>query len=186
MTAPMTMRVVPLVGGPPGGPGPKGDNGNALRIDNVVSTASALPATPPEGENAVYAVTDENALYMWTSLGGWVKAADLRGTPGTDGADGQGLPAGGLTGQVPVKASNADYDIAWGTPLKIGTGDTDAMAGNKAASDLGGVAKASGITTVRHGTNAATARPAGADVVWWIGTVEPTNAVAHDVWDDAV
>lgn len=183
MTTPTTMRVVRIPGGPPGKPGPKGDNGNALRIDNVVSTASALPATPPEGEGAVYAVTDENSLYLWRSGPGWTLAADLQGTPGPDG---QGLPTGGTTGQVPAKSSDTDYDVEWVDPLKVGTGDTDAMAGNKTAADLGGVAKASGITTVRHGTTAATARPAGADVVWWIGTVEPTNAVAHDVWDDAV
>ena len=113
MTAPMTMRVVPLVGGPPGGPGPKGDNGNALRIDNVASTYDALPGTPPEGENSVYAVTDENALYMWTSVGGWVKAADLQGTPGQDGA---GRPPGGATGQVPAKASATDFDTEWVDP----------------------------------------------------------------------
>lgn len=109
----MTIKVVPIVGGPPGGPGPKGDNGNNLRIDNVVSTASALPATPPEGENAVYAVTDENALYMWTSVGGWVKAADLQGTPGQDGA---GLPTGGTTGQVLSKTTATDYDTEWVDP----------------------------------------------------------------------
>jgi hypothetical protein len=40
----------------------------------------------------------------------------IPGTPGEDGddgIDGQGLPTGGTTGQVPVKASNADYDITW-------------------------------------------------------------------------
>lgn len=83
MTTPMTMRVVPIIGGPPGGPGPKGDNGANLRIDNTVSTASALPGTPSEGDGAVYAVADENALYQWTEAGGWVKAAELQGPAGT-------------------------------------------------------------------------------------------------------
>lgn len=116
MTTPTTMRVVRIPGGPPGKPGPKGDNGNALRIDNTVSTASALPATPPEGEGAVYAVTDENSLYMWRSGPGWVLAADLQGTPGTDGADGQGVPTGGTTGQMLAKTTGADYDTEWVDP----------------------------------------------------------------------
>jgi hypothetical protein len=113
MTAPMTMRVVPLVGGPPGGPGVKGDNGNNLRIDNVVSTASALPATPPEGEGAVYAVTDVNSLYMWKSASGWALAVNLQGTPGQDG---EGVPTAGLTGQVLAKTTDADFDTEWVDP----------------------------------------------------------------------
>lgn len=40
----------------------------------------------------------------------------------------------------------------------------------------------SGIVTVSHGTNASVARPAGAPVVYWIGTVLPTNAIATDLW----
>lgn len=38
------------------------------------------------------------------------------GTNGVDGVDGQngiGLPTGGTAGQVPAKASGADYDIVW-------------------------------------------------------------------------
>jgi hypothetical protein len=35
---------------------------------------------------------------------------------------------------------------------------------------------------VSHGSTADTARPAGAVAVYWIGTVEPTNAVDGDLW----
>jgi hypothetical protein len=35
------------------------------------------------------------------------------GTDGTDGTDGVGVPAGGTTGQLLAKASNADYDDHW-------------------------------------------------------------------------
>jgi len=38
-----------------------------------------------------------------------------------------------------------------------------------------------GIRVVTHGSAPSTARPNGA-VVWWIGSVEPTNAQANDVW----
>lgn len=39
------------------------------------------------------------------------------------------------------------------------------------------------VVTVNHGAVAGTARPAGAEVVNWIGSVEPTNAIAGDTWD---
>lgn len=35
-----------------------------------------------------------------------------------------------------------------------------------------------------HGSTAGTTRPVGFDVVMWIGSVEPTNAVNNDVWVD--
>jgi len=37
----------------------------------------------------------------------------ITATLGTEGAPGVGVPAGGTTGQVLAKASNADYDTAW-------------------------------------------------------------------------
>lgn len=40
----------------------------------------------------------------------------------------------------------------------------------------------SGMSVVSHGTNGATARPAGVPVVYWIGTVKPTNALPYDLW----
>ena len=46
----------------------------------------------------------------------------IQGVPGTDGEDGAegpqgpagpGLPTGGTSGQIPVKASSTDFDVAW-------------------------------------------------------------------------
>ena len=52
-----------------------------------------------------------------------------RGEPGTQGEAGPGLTPGGTTGQIPVKASDADYDTHWvdlpaggepdGVPVKV-------------------------------------------------------------------
>jgi len=42
------------------------------------------------------------------------------GPPGADGATGPagpGVPAGGLTGQILVKKSDADFDCEWQTPV---------------------------------------------------------------------
>ena len=38
------------------------------------------------------------------------------------------------------------------------------------------------MRVVNHGSAAGTARPAGAAAVYWIGTVEPTNALDNDLW----
>lgn len=38
------------------------------------------------------------------------------------------------------------------------------------------------IRVVKHGTNGNTARPTGASVVYWVGTVEPTKALDDDMW----
>jgi hypothetical protein len=38
------------------------------------------------------------------------------------------------------------------------------------------------MRVVSHGATADTARPAGAAAVYWIGTVEPTNAANNDLW----
>ena len=38
------------------------------------------------------------------------------------------------------------------------------------------------MVVVNHGTNASTARPTGVGAVYWIGTVQPTNATAYDMW----
>ncbi len=40
----------------------------------------------------------------------------------------------------------------------------------------------SAVTAVTHGSNASTARPLGVTAVYWIGTVEPVNAVNGDLW----
>lgn len=44
----------------------------------------------------------------------------FKGDPGKAGKAGPGLPKGGEKGQIPVKASDADYDITWQTPAKGG------------------------------------------------------------------
>jgi len=40
------------------------------------------------------------------------------------------------------------------------------------------------MTAVEHGAIAGTARPVGAAVVYWIGSVEPANGEAQDLWYD--
>lgn len=57
------------------------------------------------------------------------------------------------------------------------------MAGNP-RSFWGGGPGGSGtyVTVVAHGATAGTTRPAGAARVFWLGSVQPTNAVQYDRW----
>ena len=53
------------------------------------------------------------------------------------------------------------------------------------AEPIGAAAQATAnaaMATVNHGANPATARPVGAPAVYWVGTVEPANAVNGDMW----
>lgn len=47
-----------------------------------------------------------------------------RGATGATGPAGQGIPAGGATGQILVKRSGTDYDTNWATPTSGGSGGT--------------------------------------------------------------
>lgn len=46
-------------------------------------------------------------------------SAGADGAPGAKGDPGSGVPAGGAAGQVPVKQSGVDYDLAWPGNFKI-------------------------------------------------------------------
>lgn len=43
-----------------------------------------------------------------------------------------------------------------------------------------------GVVYVNHAADASVARPASALLVWWVGSVEPTNAVDGDIWNEVV
>lgn len=55
-------------------------------------------------------------------------------------------------------------------------------AGGSTVLTVAGMQGPSGMSVVSHGTNGATARPAGVPVVYWIGTVKPNNALPYDLW----
>lgn len=56
-----------------------------------------------------------------------------QGDPGADGSDGLGVPAGGTTGQVLEKASNADNDTQWATPSGSGLGTKEVLSVSNAS-----------------------------------------------------
>ena len=122
------------------------------------------------------------------------------------------LPSPGSTDVVPEGATNLYHTTqraAAAAPVQSVAGRTGAVTLAKGDVGLGNVdntsdlnkpissatqteldGKAAGddarivnsMRVVSHGTTANTARPAGAAAVYWIGTVEPTNAVNNDLW----
>jgi hypothetical protein len=120
------------------------------------------------------------------------------------------IPVGQVSGLSTVATSGAYGDLSGrptlgtlasqsgtfsGTSSGTNTGDQDlsglvVKASNlsdlanatTARSNLGAAAAADAVTAVNHGSNASTARPSGVTAVYWIGTVEPVNAVNGDLW----
>ncbi|MCU4189664.1 hypothetical protein M9Q43_10875, partial [Flavobacterium sp. HXWNR29] len=54
-----------------------------------------------------------------------------QGPAGTPGANGQGVPAGGTTGQVLAKVNGTDYNTQWVTPSAGGSGASVQLFANK-------------------------------------------------------
>lgn len=78
----------------------------------------------------------------------------------------------GLTGGGDLSA-NRSLAVSYGTAAGTAAQGNDSRI-------TGAVQASAGIVYVNHGSNAATARPTAA-VVYWYGTVAPTNAQAGDL-----
>jgi len=100
-----------------------------------------------------------------------------------------------LTGRPTLGTLAAQSGTFSGTSSGTNTGDQDlsglvVRANNLsdlanaaiARSNLGAAAADAVVTAVNHGSTASTARPAGAVVVYWKGTVEPINAIDGDIY----
>lgn len=76
------------------------------------------------------------------------------------------------------QTANWQYDTA-GTVAQVLEGRVGLIDGTLVAAPGQGP-----MVVVAHGATAGTTRPAGADAVYWVGSVEPTNAEDHDLWYD--
>lgn len=129
--------------GPAGATGATGPAGASLNFRGAWATATPYALLDVVRNNGTSyrcvgahtsASTDEpgvgvNSSTYWSILAkkgdtgatGSTGPAGADGTDGVDGADGVGVPAGGTTGQVLAKNSNADHDTEWVDP---GAGST--------------------------------------------------------------
>jgi hypothetical protein len=120
--------------GPQGPQGPKGDTG----------TTGATGAQGPQGTPGATGPQGPQGVKGDTGLTGATGSQGPQGNPGPQGPQGpqgpagvgtggQGVPAGGTTGQALAKNSAADYDVAWQT-ISAGAGlpaDTVVPAGTR-------------------------------------------------------
>jgi hypothetical protein len=108
----------------------------------------------------------------------------VQGAPGVQGPAG---PQGerGESVQGP-KGDTGDSGVANATaPVTYNpTTKTVGLATGVGLTTTSGALVNTGIVTVTHGSTASTARPSGAAVVYWRGSVEPTNALNGDLWYD--
>lgn len=112
------------------------------------ATAAATSASDAESAAANIQQTVDDALQAAKDSGefdgpagpaGPTGPAGPRGDTGATGPAGPGLPAGGTIGQIPVKASSTDYEVAWSNGLidlntiALGAYPTGVVSGNIAS-----------------------------------------------------
>lgn len=91
-----------------------------------VGTKLQVRSANAPGQFLIITITsnDDNSAAGWSTLGYTVVSGEPNfiddetlvvevGFGGAQGPQGEGVPAGGTTGQVPAKASGTDYDIEW-------------------------------------------------------------------------
>lgn len=96
------------VPGPQGPPGPPGADG-ADGVDGVVGSQIYVTVGAPLvglGVDGDFAINSSNDDYYSKESGAWILKGQF---------DPSNIPAGGTTGQVLAKASNADFDSEWVT-----------------------------------------------------------------------
>lgn len=115
---------IPGPAGPIGPQGPAGANG----LDGVTGPMGPQGLTGPQGPAGV------NGLDGATGPMGPQGPAGLtgpQGPAGTPGANGQGVSAGGTTGQVLAKVNGTDFNTQWVTPSAGGSGAQVALIATK-------------------------------------------------------
>ncbi len=155
--------------GATGSTGPQGPAGNqgftgASGPSGAPGTPGAQGSTGPSGAQGIPGTPGATGA---TGATGPQGPAGIAGQQGATGAPGQGVPAGGITGQMLAKSSSTDYATAW----------IDMPSGGS-VSDFQSVAK--------NSDNTWPSRPAGASRVMWIGpgAPDPSAATQNDVWLD--
>lgn len=114
-----------------GATGAAGSTGSAGAAGNTVLSGTGAPSSGLGVNGDFYIDRTPWAMYGPKTAGAWGSSTSLvgpqgptgaTGSTGATGAAGQGVPAGGSTGQVLAKTSNSDYATGWATPGGGGSG----------------------------------------------------------------
>jgi len=155
-----------------------------------VSSQAAMLAL--RGQGGDWCIRTDGGASKWvivandgSSLADWVQMPT--GTAGVSSINGQTGAVTLGTGDLAESGGNLFFTAA--RAIASALTSFTAGAGTVSASDsiLQALQKVVGnaqsaVTAVTHGSNASTARPSGVTAVYWIGTVEPVNAVNGDLW----
>lgn len=107
--------------GPAGAPGPAGERGPA-GADGAPGPVGDRGPAGERGADGAPGLPGERGPAGVDGAPGERGPAGADGAPGPKGDPGPGLAPGGMPGQVPVKASAADYDVTWQDPASGGGG----------------------------------------------------------------
>jgi hypothetical protein len=174
-----------------GGGGGGGGDGTVTSVGLSLPsqfTVTGSPVTTSGTLTATLAVQSANLVWAGPATG----AAAAPAFRSLVAGDIPTITAGQVSGLGTLATQSGTFS---GTSSGTNTGDQDlsglAVKANNlsdlanaatARGNLGAAAAVDAVTAVTHGSNAGTARPAGVTAVYWIGTVEPVNAVNGDLW----
>jgi hypothetical protein len=150
-----------------------------VNAKGLITAASSTTITP--ALNSVTGLGTGVATALAANVGSVGAPVVLGGAGGTPSGltltNATGLPlATGVTGILPV----ANGGTGTTTPGLV-AGANISISGTWPNQTISASAEGA-VTAVTHGSNASTARPSGVTAVYWIGTVEPVNAVNGDLW----
>jgi hypothetical protein len=148
------------------------DEGDELFISTTPGVLSATPAASPGRRVTVgYVVVKgtQGAIFVTIRRGLWLREVDDVEAP---------TPSNGQT--LAYNDANSRYELKTLTSTDISEG-TNLYFTNTRADDR---VRATGVTTVAHGSDNTFARPTAA-TVYWKGSVAPDNAVNGDLWYDS-
>ncbi|MFD0792761.1 hypothetical protein ACFQZX_03990 [Mucilaginibacter litoreus] len=173
-------QVFSMQTGPQGPKGDKGDTGAHGTAGSTILNGTVNPSNLSTGTNGdFYLNTSTQILFGPKTNGDWGDGisvigipgeqgppgepgpAGLDGSPGLDGSSGPGVAAGGTTGQILTKLSDADYDTEWVDKPTGGGAIADGLVSGGAAS----------VTS-----NVLTIQPA----IWRLSGIEHNTTIAQD------
>lgn len=160
-----------------------------LTISEVVLPISSLPVDSVNGQTGVVVLDAED---VGAELSGAVSAHEAAADPhpGYVQESALGAAAGLDVGTTPgtvaagddARLSDARTPTAHASTHATGQADALTPADIGAATTAQGAKADTAFQVVNHAADANVARPSGAPAVYWIGTVEPVNALDGDLW----